>query len=85
MIKTKTKNVRFFPSDFCRSFEAFNDAYSGTGLFGVQGVCDGLQLNDFAETVIYNWHRLGRQITDAELQTAKNRLTYEILKKNDGK
>lgn len=67
------------------NFEAFNHCYTGTGLFGVYGVVDDhMKCFDFCETIIYNFHRLGRQIPDAELERARNRLINQHLTKTDG-
>lgn len=67
------------------NYDAFNLNYTGTGLFGVYGVVDDpMECFDFGATIVYNWHRLGRQITDAELEAAKNRLINQHLIKTDG-
>lgn len=67
-------------------FEAFNLCYTGNGLFGVYGVVDDPteKCFDFCQTIIYNFHRLSRQITDAELEAAKNCLINQHLINTDG-
>lgn len=67
------------------NYEAFNLCYTGTGLFGVYGVVDDhMMCLDFCETIVYNLHRFSRQITDAELEAAKNRLINQHLINTDG-
>lgn len=78
--------IVFIVTDGILNFEAFNLCYTGNGLFGVYGVVDDPAEScfDFCDTIIYNFHRLSRQIPDAELEAAKSRLINQHLINTDG-
>lgn len=65
--------------------EPFNITYSDTGLFGAYIVCEPMQSEGAVGSLIDAWHRLSYSITDAELETAKNRLITHLLKKHSSK
>jgi processing peptidase subunit beta len=66
------------------SLTSFNTCYSDTGLFGTYVTGDPYNLEDLVFEVIHEWVRLGRNVTEGEVEKAKSKLKASILMQLDG-
>lgn len=69
----------FAISDICHNYESFNTTYSDTSLFGVFVVCEPMQCFDAGRAVIRAAQSLTNDVTDAEINEAKKRLTNRVV------
>ena len=65
-------------------FQAFNTCYKDTGLWGVYFVAEKYQLQDMVFNIQTEWMRLCNNITDFEVDRAKNALKTNMLLQLDG-
>ncbi|CAG7825546.1 unnamed protein product [Allacma fusca] len=65
-------------------FQAFNTCYKDTGLWGIYFVCDPLTIEDFVYNVQTEWMRLCNNITESEVERARNLLRTNMLLQLDG-
>jgi processing peptidase subunit beta len=70
--------------DLAHSLTSFNTCYSDTGLFGAYVTADPHKLDDLLFEVIREWVRLGRNVTEGEVEKAKSKLKASILMQLDG-
>ncbi|KAL0274762.1 UNVERIFIED_CONTAM: hypothetical protein PYX00_002811 [Menopon gallinae] len=66
------------------SFQSFNTCYKDTGLWGVYFVCDPLKCSDMMDAVQSEWMRLCTNVSQAEVDRAKNLLKTNMLLQLDG-
>lgn len=66
------------------SFSSFNTAYSDTGLFGCTAVAEPKHLDDLVYAIENEWVRLAYDVTDYEVERAKNQLKSALLLALDG-
>jgi len=66
------------------SFTSFNTCYNDTGLFGANMVTSPDHVDDLCCEVLTEWVRLRVQVTDSEVERAKNRLKAQLLMNLDG-
>jgi processing peptidase subunit beta len=66
------------------SVTSFNTCYSDTGLFGTYVVGEPEKLDDLIYEVVTEWVRIGRTITDDQVERAKTKLKASILMQLDG-
>ena len=64
--------------------QAFNTCYKDTGLWGVYFVAEKYQLQDMVFNIQTEWMRLCNNITDFEVDRAKNALKTNMLLQLDG-
>lgn len=70
--------------NLCHSFQAFNTCYADTGLWGVYFVTDRMKIDDFMMALQDEWIKLCTQVTEGEVQRAKNLLRTNMLLQLDG-
>lgn len=70
--------------NLCHSFQAFNTCYTDTGLWGIYFVADKLSIDDMMFNIQNEWMRLCNNVTDFEVQRAKNLLKTNLLLQLDG-
>jgi len=70
--------------NLCHSFQAFNTCYADTGLWGVYFVTDKNKIDDFMMVLQDEWIKLCTQVTEGEVQRAKNLLRTNMLLQLDG-
>lgn len=70
--------------NLCHSFQAFNTCYKDTGLWGVYFVCDPLQCEDMVWQIQNEWMKLCTNVSDGEIERAKNTLKANMLLQLDG-
>ena len=68
----------------CHSFQAFNTFYTDTGLWGTYFVCSKNQVFDFIHELQHEWLRLCYNVTDFEVERAKNLLKTNMFLQLDG-
>jgi len=68
----------------CVSFQAFNTCYKDTGLWGIYFVCGKMDQHEMCWAIQEEWMRLCTQITDFEVDRAKNALKTNMLLQLDG-
>jgi processing peptidase subunit beta len=67
------------------SFTCFNTCYRETGLFGVYLVLDkDSEIEDPLFEAVNEWSRIGKTLTETELERAKSKLKAQILVQLDG-
>ncbi|CAH1782949.1 unnamed protein product [Owenia fusiformis] len=66
------------------SFQSFNTCYKDTGLWGMYFVSEGSTIEDMMFNVQGEWMRLCSNITEFEVQRAKNLLKTNMLLQLDG-
>ena len=71
-------------NELCHSFMTFNTCYKDTGLFGVYGVCDKYNVQDFVWYTMECLVRLVHKTTDDEVERAKTQLKASMLLMQDG-
>jgi len=65
-------------------FQAFNTCYKDTGLWGVYFVSDPLTIEDFVFNLQHEWMRLCTNVTESEVERARNLLRTNMLLQLDG-
>lgn len=70
--------------ELAHSFQSFNTCYKDTGLWGVYFVADKMKLEDMVWNVQHEWVRLCKNVTDAEVERAKNLLKTNMFLQLDG-
>jgi len=68
----------------CHSFQSFNTCYKDTGLWGIYWVCEPMQQEDMLFNIQSEWMRLCTNVTDFEVERAKNLLKTNMLLQLDG-
>lgn len=66
------------------SFQAFNTCYTDTGLFGIYFVCDKMTIDEMQYFVQDQWMKLCVQVSEQEVNRAKNILRANLLLQLDG-
>merc|ERR1719309_785121 len=69
---------------FAHSFQSFNTTYKDTGLWGIYFVTDALNRDNMIFNISHEWMRLCNNITDLEVNRAKNLLKTNMLLTLDG-
>merc|ERR1719210_2752216 len=69
---------------FANSFQSFNTCYKDTGLWGIYFVTERMKMPDMMYNVQYEWTRICNQVTDFEVERAKNQLKTNMLLQLDG-
>jgi len=70
--------------ELAHSVMAFNTTYSNTGLFGVYGVADHKNVEDFLYCTMNELVRLVHKVSDWEIERAKNQLKTTLAMQLDG-
>jgi len=70
--------------NLAHNYMSFHTSYSDTGLWGTYGVCDKMQIDDFIYAVQDEWFMLCKEVSDGEVERAKNQLKASMLFQNDG-
>ncbi|KAF7489393.1 Mitochondrial-processing peptidase subunit beta [Sarcoptes scabiei] len=70
--------------DLCNSFQSFNTCYKDTGLWGVYFIGEKSKINDFLLHLIEQWRMLCTNVTEEELERAKNLLKTNMMLQLDG-
>merc|ERR1712142_339612 len=70
--------------NLCHSFQSFNTCYKDTGLWGMYFVCEPLKIEEFMLNLQSEWMRLCTNVTDFEVDRAKNVLRTNLLLQLDG-
>ncbi|XP_064604939.1 LOW QUALITY PROTEIN: mitochondrial-processing peptidase subunit beta-like [Liolophura sinensis] len=70
--------------ELAHSFQSFNTCYTDTGLWGIYFVCEPLQLGDMMFNVQGEWMRLCSNVTEFEVERARNLLKTNLLLQLDG-
>ncbi|ELT88802.1 hypothetical protein CAPTEDRAFT_170570 [Capitella teleta] len=65
-------------------FQTFNTIYSDTGLWGIYFRCDGVLIDDFIYNIQTEWKRMCTEVTEFEVQRAKNLFKTNLLLSLDG-
>lgn len=65
-------------------FQAFNTCYKDTGLWGIYFVCDRMTIDDFVINIQDEWMRLCNNVTESEVERARNLLRTNMLLQLDG-
>jgi len=66
------------------SFQSFNTCYNDTGLWGMYFVGDRMNLDEMRWQITEEWMRLCENVTDFEVNRAKNQLRTNMLLNLDG-
>ncbi|KAG8236490.1 hypothetical protein J437_LFUL016401 [Ladona fulva] len=66
------------------SFQSFNTCYKDTGLWGIYFVCDPMKCEDMMYNIQNEWMRLCTNVTEFEVERAKNLLKTNLLLQLDG-
>jgi len=69
---------------FAHSFQSFNTCYKDTGLWGIYFVTDSLNQENMVYNIAHEWMRLCNNISDFEVDRAKNLLKTNMLLQLDG-
>ncbi|RWS11172.1 mitochondrial-processing peptidase subunit beta-like protein [Dinothrombium tinctorium] len=70
--------------NLCVSFQSFNTCYKDTGLWGTYFVCDRLKVEDFLWQLQYVWKQMATDISETDVNRAKNILKTNMLLQLDG-
>ncbi|KAL5014370.1 hypothetical protein ScPMuIL_008640 [Solemya velum] len=70
--------------NLCHSFQSFNTCYTDTGLWGLYFVAERGQVETMMFQVQSEWMRLCSNVTEFEVQRAKNLLKTNLLLQLDG-
>merc|ERR1711893_12417 len=71
-------------SNLAHSFQSFNTCYTDTGLWGIYFVCEKKTVEDTLFNIQGEWMRLCSNVTEFEVQRAKNLLRTNMLLMLDG-
>lgn len=69
---------------FCHSFQSFNTCYKDTGLWGIYFVTDSMNQENMVYNIQNEWMRMCTNLTDFEVNRAKNLLKTNMLLQLDG-
>jgi len=69
---------------FAHSFQSFNTCYKDTGLWGIYFVTDAMNQENMMFNISHEWMRLCNNISDFEVDRAKNLLKTNMLLQLDG-
>ncbi|XP_023333870.1 mitochondrial-processing peptidase subunit beta [Eurytemora carolleeae] len=69
---------------FAHSFQSFNTCYKDTGLWGIYFVTDSVNQENMIYNISHEWMRLCNNVTDFEVERAKNLLKTNMLLQLDG-
>lgn len=78
-------NNSFEITELCHSFQSFNTCYKDTGLWGIYFICDPLKCQDMVANIQQEWRRLCTEVTEDEVERAKDLLKTNMLLQLDGK
>ena len=70
--------------NLCHSFQAFNTCYKDTGLWGIYFVTGKMQQANMMDLIQRHWLHLSTDVTDFEVERAKNALKTNMLLQLDG-
>lgn len=70
--------------NLCHSFQSFNTCYTDTGLWGLYMVCEPGTINEMIRFTQLEWMSLCTNVTDSEVNRAKNLLKTNMLLHLDG-
>jgi len=70
--------------NLCHSFQSFNTCYTDTGLWGCYFVTEAMQIDDMLFCLQEEWMRLCSNVTEFEVQRAKNLLKTNMMLMLDG-
>lgn len=70
--------------NLCHSFQSFNTCYKDTGLWGIYFVAEKLKLDDFVWQLQNQWMKLCNEVSENEVNRAKNLLKTNMLLQLDG-
>jgi len=70
--------------ELAHSFSSFNTCYNNTGIFGAYFVAEPSKLIDMTRAIFAEWQRIGNNVSQREVERAKNRLKASILMSYDG-
>lgn len=70
--------------NLCHSFQSFNTCYKDTGLWGIYFVSEPMKIDDFMYNLQSEWMRLCTNVTEFEVDRAKNILRTNLLLQLDG-
>ncbi|KAL4226125.1 hypothetical protein ACF0H5_014112 [Mactra antiquata] len=70
--------------NLCHSYQAFNTSYSDTGLWGLYFVAERANVGDMVDQLQKEWIRLSFNISDFEIERAKQLLKTNLLLQLDG-
>ncbi|KAL3853590.1 hypothetical protein ACJMK2_017124 [Sinanodonta woodiana] len=71
-------------NNLCHSFQSFNTCYTDTGLWGIYFVTDKMNVEDMVFNVQSEWMRLCSNVTEFEVERARNLLKTNLLLQLDG-
>ena len=66
------------------SFQSFNTCYKDTGLWGIYFVADHMKADDFVHLLQFTWMKICNQVTESEVNRAKNLLKTNMMLQLDG-
>lgn len=69
----------------CHSYQSFNTCYKDTGLWGIYVVCEPSTCGDIVFNALNELMRLCNNVTEAEVDRAKNLLKTNMLLQLDGR
>ena len=70
--------------NLAHSFQSFNTCYKDTGLWGVYFVADHMKVQEFLYQLQFQWMKICNQVSDSEVNRAKNLLKTNMLLQLDG-
>jgi processing peptidase subunit beta len=70
--------------EFAHSFQSFNTCYKDTGLWGIYFVTDAVNQENMIYNISHEWMRLCNNVTEFEVERAKNLLKTNMLLQLDG-
>uniref|UniRef100_A0A8C2H363 Mitochondrial-processing peptidase subunit beta n=1 Tax=Cyprinus carpio TaxID=7962 RepID=A0A8C2H363_CYPCA len=70
--------------NLCHSFQSFNTCYTDTGLWGLYMVCEAATVSDMMRFTQLEWMSLCTNVTESEVNRAKNLLKTNMLLHLDG-
>lgn len=73
-----------FLSGLCHSYQSFNTCYKDTGLWGIYVVCEPQTCEEIVYRSLDELMRLCDNVTEAEVDRAKNLLHTNMLLQLDG-
>ncbi|XP_049950910.1 mitochondrial-processing peptidase subunit beta [Schistocerca serialis cubense] len=70
--------------NLAHTFQSFNTCYKDTGLWGIYFVCDPLKCEDMMYNIQTEWMRICTEVTESEVERARNMLKTNMLLQLDG-
>lgn len=70
--------------NLCHSFQSFNTCYRDTGLWGIYFVADHMKAEDFVYHLQHTWMKICNQVSESEVNRAKNLLKTNLMLTLDG-